>query len=219
MNRTGRAFLSAILLLAGCSASENNLEPAPTKEPVKEKNLTVEYTTLPEDNAFYYMEKEDLVSFLEHGTGILFFGFPECPWCQAYLPIANDVLLQAEAKCGYYNIYTDKTEDREFYDEIGNLLVSQNDTEEEIIHYDNDGKQVIFMPLILFVSEGRITAFDNETCMENAEEISPQDYWTEEKVSALKEKLLPLTEMIREQQKENDDKGCDSGCEFKGYGN
>lgn len=191
-----------LMLISGCAKPE-------------EKKLKDEYTELKTGDVFCYEDKKDLPSFMEHGTGILFLGFPECPWCQAYLPMMEEVLEASGAECLYYNIYTDKKADREYYDQIAGLLVSQNDTGEEIIHYDNDGKMVIYMPLALFIEDGRITAFDDETCMEDSSVISPEDYWTAEKKEALKTKLKENIERIVQLQKEHDAQGCDTGCEVK----
>jgi hypothetical protein len=96
--------------------------------------------------------------------------------------------------------------------------MSQNDTSEDIIQYDSDGKQVIYMPLVLFIQEGRIIAFDNETCTEDSSVISPEDYWTEEKLEALKDRLSQSVKVIKEAKAEIDAKGCDTGCKVETNG-
>jgi len=203
-------ILTAGLLLAGCASSSASATASASSETVK--NLNSEYTQLPEENAFYYMEKDGVETLLLHGTGILFFGFPECPWCQAYLPQLNEVLLANDAKAAYYNIYTDKTEDRTFYDTIAKDIESINDTGTPIIQYNNDGKQVIYMPLVLFIQNGRIVSYNNETCTEDSKVIQPADYWTQEKKTALKEVLNTAVAQIKAAQVENEAKGCDNGC-------
>jgi thiol-disulfide isomerase/thioredoxin len=158
------------------------------------------------------MDKGDVENFLLHGTGILFFGFPACPWCQAYLPQLNTVLQSNGAETAYYNIYTDKTADRDFYDQIAKDVESINDSGSAIIQYNNDGKQVFYMPLVMFVKNGRIVAYNNETCTLDSKVIQPADYWTEEKKQALNSTLNPLVAQIKAAQDENAAKGCDNGC-------
>ena len=208
--------LCLCILMTGCTVSSSSAVPSSSS--AETVLLSDEYEQLPEENAYYIGEKENIKNYIEHGTGILVLGFPACPWCQAYLPLFNEVLEETGAQAMYYNIRVDKTEDREFYDEVASLIEEVNDSGEEIILYDNDGRQVIYMPLVLFISSGRIIAFDNETSMESSEEHSPEEYWTEEKVSSLKERLSEYTRVIAEAQAENDAKGCDSGCEVKPQG-
>ncbi len=208
-----KKILSCILamLLCACggtSASSYNVETSKASASLQEF-----YPDMPQENNFTIMDKEDLKPFIEHGTGILFLGFPECPWCQVYLPMAQEILSENGAMAKYYNIYTDKKEDRPFYDEIAALIAERNDTEGDYVFYDNDGKQVIYMPLMLFIDEGEIVAFDNETCMEDSSVISPEEYWTQEKIDALKERLRAYVEDICEEMEDNDAKGCDKGCE------
>ena len=208
-----KKILSCILamLLCACggtSASSYNVETSKASVSLQEF-----YPDMPQENNFTIIDKEDLKPFIEHGTGILFLGFPECPWCQVYLPMAQEILSENGAMAKYYNIYTDKKEDRPFYDEIAALIAERNDTEGDYVFYDNDGKQVIYMPLMLFIDEGEIVAFDNETCMEDSSVISPEEYWTQEKIDAFKKRLRAYVEDIFEEMEDNDAKGCDKGCE------
>ena len=45
-----------------------------------------------------------IVKILEHGTGVVYLGFPECPWCQAYVPMLNEVAdIEGLEKIYYFN--------------------------------------------------------------------------------------------------------------------
>jgi|UPI00054EE946 thiol-disulfide isomerase/thioredoxin len=203
-----------IAVLCGCAQGKDKKDEDSAQEtaaPVQ-VNLSKDYRKLPEENHFDVIEKDTLISVLNHGTAALFLGFPECPWCQEYIPLLEQVLAENDAVCDYYNIYEYKKSDREFYDSVAALIESQNDTGEEIVQYDNDGKQVIYMPLVLFIEEGRIIGFDNETCTEDSSKVSPEHYWTKDKKAALKEKLTQYVARISAKQAENDSKGCDTGC-------
>lgn len=201
---------ASLLILTGCTQSVVTPTSQPTTD--TEKSLHSEYEQLPETNNLYYMEKQGVETLLLHGTGILVLSFPECPWCQAYLPQLNTILEKNDAKAAYYNIREDKTEDRTFYDQIASDIESVNDTGTKIIEYNNDGQQVIYMPLVLFIENGRITAYNNETCMEDSAVIKPEEYWTEEKKTALASTLDTSVAKIKAAQEENDAKGCDNGC-------
>lgn len=211
------ACVLACMMLAGCTQNTPFSSGSSSAESA-EVNIAEEYELLAEDNSFYAGEKENIERFIRHGTGILVLGFPACPWCQAYLPMLDEVLKDNDMTAMYYNIRVDKTEDRPFYDLISDVIEEVNDTGEQIIQYNNDGLQTIYMPLVLFIDNGRITYFNNETSMENSDEITPEEYWSEEKVDALKQQLAVHVKEISEARKANDDKGCDTGCEVKPSG-
>ena len=42
-------------------------------------------------NPIQYASYEEIVNLLKSGTGVIYFGFPECPWCRNAVP----VLLEA----------------------------------------------------------------------------------------------------------------------------
>ena len=48
--------------------------------------------------------------------------------------------------------------------------------------------------------------------MLDSREIKPEEYWTDEKIGALKEKLAGYTKVIAEARKENDSHGCNDDC-------
>ncbi|MBQ6452427.1 MAG: thioredoxin family protein [Solobacterium sp.] len=193
-----------ILLFTGCIKPEQPAEPTPGSTKISEI-----YTALPEENTFEIIDQERLTALIEHGTAVVFLGFPECPWCQAYVPYLDEVVKEAGTQVFYYNIYKDKTDDREYYDHVAELINARDDT---ILAYDNDGKLRIYMPLVLFVQQGEIIGYDNETCMLDSREIKPEEYWTEEKIGALKEKLAGYAKVIAEARKENDSHGCNDDC-------
>lgn len=39
-----------------------------------------------EDNPIVYKTDDEVVEFLENGTGIIYFGFSSCPWCRTMVP-------------------------------------------------------------------------------------------------------------------------------------
>lgn len=196
------------VLLMGCGKPVTK-----STEKKEEVNLATSYTGLPKDHQFEQMKKEDVLNFLKHGTGVLTLGFPECKWCQAYYPDLNEVLKMASLKTKYFNIYEQKKSDRAFYDQVATILEKNNTTGKKIVKYDNDGKQVIYVPLVLFVEQGKIVGFDNETSEVSGMET--KDYWTSEKRASLKERLTQLVKQNKRAQEKNQAGGCNSdksGC-------
>ena len=56
---------------------------------------------IPEDNQIKYSNYEEVVEIIENGTGVIYLGFPECPWCRNAVP----VLLEAATETGIETIY------------------------------------------------------------------------------------------------------------------
>lgn len=186
------------VLISGCSAQV----PENTQE---SDSFLSAYTELEDDSAFYEGDHDSVEKMLAHGTGILYFSFPECPWCQKYTPILADLATQADVRILYYDIHQDKEDDREWYDTIAAEIDGK---ESAISRYDNDGNRLIYMPLVLFLDEGTIIGYDDETCDISSSEYMPDTYWTAEKKEALSQKLLPLMEEVRSSQEEKNSGGC-----------
>lgn len=149
-----------------------------------------EYTEVSEYNYFVYRSGEEIIKILEHGTGIIYLGFPECPWCQAYVPMLDEVAdVEGLEKIYYFNILEDRKNNTETYQKIVNIL-------EEHLQYDEEGNKRIFVPAIISVLEGEIIGFDDETSYDTKGFDSPEEYWTEEEKSDLKKKLTNIISEI-----------------------
>lgn len=140
-----------------------------------------EYTSISEDNVFVYRSKDEIINILEHGTGIVYLGYPECPWCMAYVPLLNEIAKnEGIEKIYYYNIREDRKNNTEFYQKVVSIL-------NDYLNYDEEGKKRIFVPNVTFVKEGKIIFNDNETSL--ISEGTPSEYWTEEKKTLFNEKF------------------------------
>ncbi len=140
-----------------------------------------EYTSVSKDNVFVYRSKDEIINILEHGIGIVYLGYPECPWCMAYVPLLNEIAKnEGIEKIYYYNIREDRKNNTEFYQKVVSIL-------NDYLNYDEEGKKRIFVPNITFVKEGKIIFNDNETSL--ISDKVPSEYWTEEKKNLFNEKL------------------------------
>ena len=164
-------------ILVGCTKEE--------KETDSEK-FAKEYTTITDDNYFVYRNIDEIIKILEHGTGVVYLGFPECPWCQAYVPMLNEVAdIEGLEKIYYYNIYEDRKNNTDSYQKIVNIIG-------DYLQYDDEGNKRIYVPAIIVVSEGKIIGFDDETAYDTKGFEKPEEYWTKEEVSDLKKKLTTM---------------------------
>lgn len=184
-----------ILLVVGGVVLFNKPE---SKEKGPDNNITdaikfkEEYTKIGDDNIFVYRSIEEIIKILENGTGVVYLGFPECPWCQAYVPYLNEVAKENNiSKIYYYNILNDRKENTENYQKILELLG-------DYAEHDDEGNKRIYAPTIIFVNDGKIEGMDSETAKDTKGFEKPEDYWTEESVQALKERLAKLCDKVDE---------------------
>ena len=107
--------LLGIALLAGCQPTQPSEPTLPHQPSVVVKNDTqafkTEYEslntekmpiTVPEDLNISVLDFSGTKEFLEKGTGILYFGFPTCPWCRALLPNLFDAMKKSQISDLYY---------------------------------------------------------------------------------------------------------------------
>lgn len=173
------AILLITLILAGCSFNESDQE-----------KFKREYPQVAEYNVFNYKTADDIIKILEHGTAVIYFGFPECPWCQSYVPTLNEVAdTEGLEKIYYYNIYNARKENTKEYQKIVDIL-------DKYLQYDNEGNKRVYVPAVIVISEGNIIGYDDETAYDTLGLETPEDYWTEERIKKLKLKLSKMISQI-----------------------
>lgn len=144
-----------------------------------------EYTQVDEDNVFVYKSAKEIIQILENGTGVVYLGFPECKWCQAYVPYLDEVAKENNIdKIYYFNIREDREKNTADYKKIVELT-------SDFLLYNDEGEKRVFVPDVYVVLDGEILSHNNETSM-ITEDILPIDYWTDEKLDNLKKTLKEM---------------------------
>ena len=134
---------------------------------------------------FNHLDKyiDEIINILKYGTGVVYLGFPECPWCQAYVKYLNETAKDANIeKIYYFNILEDRKNNTEKYQEIVSILGDN-------LQRDDEGNLKVFVPNVSFVVNGKIIGNDYETSLDTKGFEKPSDYWTEEEVSELENTL------------------------------
>ena len=168
-------------LLVGCTKKETETDS---------EKFAKEYTQVTKDNYFVYRNSEEIIKILEHGTGVVYIGFPECPWCQSYVPMLNEVAdIEGLEKIYYYNVFEDRKNNTKDYKKIVELL-------NDYLQYDDEGNKRIYVPAVIVVSEGKILGFDDETSYDTKGYEKPEEYWTEQEISDLKIKLTDMLNQV-----------------------
>lgn len=104
--------------------------------------------------SFTPLDFESAISFFEEGkSGVLYFGFHDCPWCEDVVPLLYDAASQEDVEV-YYVETRDLERNRLYTDE----------QKERIIPYigdymsDNEkGELTLYVPLVLSVEDGKVS--------------------------------------------------------------
>lgn len=161
-----------VFLFAGCGVkdfrSQTKEDRLNFKEEYERLNLEVDDEGIPkykqlsisEDNKVIYLSYEELLDFLENGSGLLYFGRPGCPWCRPLVPTLLKIAENKKTYIYYYNIENDRTEDNANYKNILSLLdeylpkdvVTQKEDDD---NFNKDLKRVV-LPHLFFIKKGKI---------------------------------------------------------------
>ena len=151
------------------------------------------------NNVFVYRNLDEINKILENGTGVVYLGFPECPWCKGYVPYLNEVAINENLdKIYYFNILNDRKNNTSGYKKTVELL-------NDYLKYDNEGNKRIYVPAVIAVNNGKIVGFDDESSLDTKGYETPEEYWKNEDLDGLKKRL---SDMI----KASFPSYCTSGC-------
>lgn len=190
-------ILAAIALVIGFYVGYNSVINNKETDAVK---FASEYP-ISEDNVFVYRTLEEVNKILENGTGLIFLGFPECPWCRGYVPIINEIAKQEKLeKVYYFNIKQDRADNTELYQKTVKLL-------EENLRYDEEGNRRIYAPSLIAVKNGKVVGFDDTRYWNNKSYETPEDFWNKEDLTSMKEKLVKMITDVNEKSY------CTSDCD------
>ena len=121
------------------------------------KKFASEYSEVTEDNVFVYKNVDEIIKIMEHGTGVVYLGYPECPWCGAYVKYLNEVAKKVGVEKIYYcNTKEVKENSMDKYHQLISLLDGH-------LQYTDEGEQWIYVPNVSFHIEGEIIGNDYET--------------------------------------------------------
>lgn len=155
--------LLTITMLAGCSSSHQEENTASTPTPASTEKVTItnkaDITAFKADMSQYkwitepygdFEEttlKESIKMFTEKGSGILYFGYVGCPWCERAVPNLNKAAVTTGATI-YYIDASVQPDDAD-YKEITGYLSS-------VLDKDENGDPEFFVPLVVGVKNGEI---------------------------------------------------------------
>ena len=141
---------------------ENNIK---TSDALK---FAEEYSLVGKDNVFVYTDVDKIIDILENGTGVVYL---------------NEVAKERNiSQIYYYNIREDRSNNSENYLKIVDIL-------KDYLQDDEEGNPRIYVPAVIFMSDGKIIGFDDETSLDTKGCSTPSEYWTKDEINDLKDRL------------------------------
>ena len=147
-------ILTALLTLVSCGKQEQEVDKTVTI------TNSVELNTYDADMSGYkwlydsepaFTEitlEESIRIFKEKGSGILYYGYAGCPWCERAVPILNKVAKETGVTVYYINVHFQTT--MEAYNELMTYI-------SPILEKDSEDEPVFKVPEVIAVKNGEIT--------------------------------------------------------------
>ena len=191
MKKLVAMVLTFLLILTGCST----VKVTKIKDDIKTDNLKFksEYTKVEEDNLYEYTTYDNIIDTINSGTGIIYFGYPDCNLCKSIVPILNDAAIEKDIKTiMYYNFKEIKDNNTNEYQKLLKILSENIDDEVTDIK----------APTILFVKDGKISDIYSSDL--NIDEL------TDENISELHIKFNELIEKLLEEKESSEEVTIDN---------
>ena len=197
MNKKTIAIISVIIIL--CSATAGLwYNYRRTAEQPKNPSTNVsdaakfksEYPRVAANNHFVYASDKEVLSVFDSGSGVVFLGFPQCPWCQ-HLSEYVDQAARTEGidKIYYLNIRDARASNNEVYQKLVKKL-------EPYLDKDDSGKPRIFVPDVSIVKNGKIIGRYKEESTGD-DNITPDKYWTSERIGRTSSQLRGFMRQLK----------------------
>ena len=168
------------------------------------ENTDIAYfdVNLSSNNLFKYVKADKAVEFLKNDTGVIYFGFPQCPWCRTLVPYLEEIGKSFGIKNIYYLNILDLRDSYELEDkkvvktkegskEYYELLDILDKYLEEYFLTNDNGKKIdtgvkrLYAPTTVVVKDGKIVDFHEGTVESQKKFVA----LTKEEISELKKRL------------------------------
>lgn len=129
-------------------------------------NLAFQEIYIPNDNPVRFVNFDEIIHVLDSGTGVIYLGFPNCPWCRAMVSTLINVAMDFGAEIMYRNIFEDRNilelEDGEIVESRAGhpgyylLLERLGDFAPAYTGLEDETIRRVFVPAVIFVRDGQI---------------------------------------------------------------
>lgn len=215
MKRVLLMVFAVLLLLVGCGKETDGMKFKTEYEGFngEETASGKKYidVNIDKDNIMKYSTIEEIIDIIEEGTGVIYLGYPQCPWCRNAVPALLEAADSTSLEEIYYLDMYD-VRDRLAVSDDGEIIIEVQGNEkykellkvldsviDDYIIKDKDGNDVntgekrIYVPIVIFVKNGEIISTHANTV---SSQVDPYVNLTSEESSELiniyKEKIMEV---------------------------
>ncbi len=179
----------------------NSTNKGQTNQVIEDKFIS-QYPKVTSGHKFVYAEPAEILDIIDGGDGVVFLGFPECPWCQQLAPIIQEAAQSENIdKIYYLNIKESRANNDEVYQKLVTKL-------QDYLPKDDDGNPRISVPDVTAYRGGQIVGRFEQEATNDGEQVTPDTYWTSERkdraVEQLREMMAEVSEFALIQSNIND---------------
>lgn len=173
----GIISLCIFVIVVGWLVTRPQQPTSPTVEKVRrsDESFRQHYPGVAKDHRFQPVAPERARELFERGSGLIFLGFKECPWCQKLAPIVDEAAkAEGLAAIYYLDIRTARQEQNELYQAIVDKL-------KPYLRKDEQGHPRVYVPDVTVLRDGKVVGHFLQETAADGETAAPDSYWTEER--------------------------------------
>lgn len=187
--RNGRliAAFIALIVLAGAAAwwFWPSSSPQGNSSSAQRAALRETYPLLAEDHRFKATPADEVLRLFTSGSGIVFLGFKECPWCQQLAPIVDEAAKAEQLTVHYLDIRQARADNDATYRQLVEKLTPH-------LRKDEHGQPRIYVPDVTALRGGAIVGHFLQETTADGEKLTPDTYWTKERRERAVEQLRQM---------------------------
>ena len=209
--------ITILLSTSACFSKNTNVEGEKFKKEYEELNGKTssskkEYPKVEIDrnNPVKYIDEAEALEILNSKSGIIYMGFPTCPWCRNAVPVLLDASKELNMNIYYMNMHDERDSIKARED--GSLEVVNEGTEGykkllerldsilpdytlEDIHGNtvSANEKRVYVPLVVFVRDGEIVGYHADTV---DSQTNPQILLNEDQKNELMDIYLDLMHKV-----------------------
>ena len=169
----------------------NSTNKGQTNQVIEDKFIS-QYPKVTSGHKFVYAEPAEILDIIDGGDGVVFLGFPECPWCQQLAPIIQEAAQSENIdKIYYLNIKESRANNDEVYQKLVTRL-------QDYLPKDDDGNPRISVPDLTVYRSGQIVGRFEQEAVTDGEQVTPDTYWISERKDRAVEQLREMMARVSE---------------------
>ena len=169
----------------------NSTNKGQTNQVIEDKFIS-QYPKVTSGHKFVYAEPAEILDIIDGGDGVVFLGFPECPWCQQLAPIIQEAAQSENIdKIYYLNIKESRANNDEVYQKLVTKL-------QDYLPKDDNGNPRISVPDVTVYRGGQIVGRFKQEAATDGEQVTPDTYWTSERKDRAVEQLREMMARVSE---------------------